>query len=516
MGPLQLLVVLVCVADLGRAQVQFPGTRDNDSPTEEVSKDAPATPQSDSTPNTRFFPGLVESIDFLNIFHDPCDSCSFNDQQKANQCCQSGNRRCCSFLQPIGSFGGPVGHFGGGPVGPFGGGPIGPSFSGQFPGQFQGPIGPPGFPGQVGPPGIPGQLGGGKPGTCPFAANTQTGFGRFAGGGASCVQECQSDFQCSGVQKCCPVGCSTVCRSPPGAEQSFGLGPATVKPGFCPRPQGLFGGLFGTRSAATPGTGSTADDPSASPAVEEVTADADKQALKAQRKEERRQERREQRKEEREGRVARDAEVQEDESKRSRRSPQRRVQEDRRERRRNRFERIFSRVTRDADEEETSRSRRSPQREIQEDRRERKLNRLERVLDRVTRQSSSHGESQDDRRERKQNRFERVLDRVTRQSSHGEFQDDRRERKQNRFEQVFDRVTRDVSPAEEEDEEEKSRTTRQTAEPDQRFFLPKPPKIPGLPDLFCRDECFNDFDCPGNLKCCVENDCRKCLNPSFF
>ncbi|XP_066965873.1 uncharacterized protein [Macrobrachium rosenbergii] len=412
MGRLQILVVLVCAAGLGRAQVQFPGTREDAQPTAEAPKDGPAGPQSDATPNTRFFPGLIENIDFLNIFHDPCDSCSFNDQQKANQCCQSGNRRCCTFLQPFGSFGGPVGHFGGGP--------IGPSFPGQFQGQFPGPIGPPGFPGQVGPPGIPGQVGGGKPGTCPFVANTQTGFGRFAGGAASCVQECQSDFQCSGVQKCCPVGCSTVCRSPPGAEQSFGLGPATVKPGFCPRPQGLFGGLFGTRSAAAPGTRSTADvpadDPSvASPAVE----DADKQALKAQRREDRRQERRQQRKEEREGRVARDAEVQADENKRSRRSPQRRVQEDRRERRRNRFERIFSRVTREAADDDTSRGGQTLHLESQDDRRERKQNRFSRVFDRVTREAAdddtSRGsqtlrlETQDDRRERNKTGFHMSL-----------------------------------------------------------------------------------------------------------
>lgn len=38
---------------------------------------------------------------------------------------------------------------------------------------------------------------------------------------------------------------------------------------------------------------------------------------------------------------------------------------------------------------------------------------------------------------------------------------------------------------------------------------------PIINNPFCRDECFNDRDCLGNLKCCLR-DCRKCTNPSFF
>jgi len=52
--------------------------------------------------------------------------------------------------------------------------------------------------------------------------------------------------------------------------------------------------------------------------------------------------------------------------------------------------------------------------------------------------------------------------------------------------------------------------------PNTRFFLPNP-FGPGalVPNLLKRDECFNDFDCPGNLKCCFR-DHRRCENPSFF
>ncbi|KAF2352310.1 WAP-type 'four-disulfide core' domain [Trinorchestia longiramus] len=47
-------------------------------------------------------------------------------------------------------------------------------------------------------------------------------------------------------------------------------------------------------------------------------------------------------------------------------------------------------------------------------------------------------------------------------------------------------------------------------------FLPNP-FGPGslIPNPFCKDECFNDIDCPGHLKCCLR-DCRKCQKPSFF
>ena len=42
------------------------------------------------------------------------------------------------------------------------------------------------------------------------------------------------------------------------------------------------------------------------------------------------------------------------------------------------------------------------------------------------------------------------------------------------------------------------------------------PGLPGIKNPFCRDECFNDFDCPGNLKCCgASGDCRTCKNPVF-
>ena len=54
------------------------------------------------------------------------------------------------------------------------------------------------------------------------------------------------------------------------------------------------------------------------------------------------------------------------------------------------------------------------------------------------------------------------------------------------------------------------------AKPNTRFFLPNlfgPGPI--LPNPLCRDECFNDFDCSGNSKCCLR-DCNKCEGPSFF
>ena len=57
------------------------------------------------------------------------------------------------------------------------------------------------------------------------------------------------------------------------------------------------------------------------------------------------------------------------------------------------------------------------------------------------------------------------------------------------------------------------------ANPDTRLFIPNP-FGPGslVPNIFCKDECFNDFDCTGHLKCCLR-DCRKCegpVGPFFF
>ncbi|XP_047487157.1 uncharacterized protein LOC125037931 [Penaeus chinensis] len=99
-------------------------------------------------------------------------------------------------------------------------------------------------------------------------------------------------------------------------------------------------------------------------------------------------------------------------------------------------------------------------------------------------------EGSDRRDERRQTRKER-RERQKR-SPQSRDRDDRRERRLNRQERTRGRVT------------------RQAEEPDQRFFLPK------LPNIFCRDECFNDFDCLGSLKCCIKDDCRSCTNPTFF
>jgi len=66
-----------------------------------------------------------------------------------------------------------------------------------------------------------------------------------------------------------------------------------------------------------------------------------------------------------------------------------------------------------------------------------------------------------------------------------------------------------------------SRTKRQAtgrkiengANPDTRFLNLFGPG-PLITNPFCKDECFNDSDCVGNLKCCLSS-CRQCTNPSF-
>ncbi|XP_042859191.1 collagen alpha-1(III) chain-like [Penaeus japonicus] len=328
MSLLRVLVVAACVL-ASTAQLTFPGESEGSSsprdstPSASPAADAPAGPQG----QTRFLPGL------LNLF-DPCQSCSPSDQVEAGRCCQSGHRRCCAFLQAPGGFGpGPIPPPFGGFPGQAGGfpGQVGgfPGQVGGFPGQaggFPGQAG--GFPGQpggpiVGPPGF----GGGRPGTCPFVNNVHSGFNRFAQT-TSCVAECQSDFQCPTPQKCCAVGCSSVCRNPAG----FGSAPPvviqpTTKPGFCPRPLGPLGelgSLLGLRSGAG-GAGATrslADD------AGEPSGDASTLAERSDR-----QERRQNRKERRE---------------REKRSPQAADRDDRRERRLNRFSRNRGRVTRQA------------------------------------------------------------------------------------------------------------------------------------------------------------------------
>ncbi|KAA0197489.1 hypothetical protein HAZT_HAZT008952 [Hyalella azteca] len=94
---------------------------------------------------------------------------------------------------------------------------------------------------------------------------------------------------------------------------------------------------------------------------------------------------------------------------------------------------------------------------------------------------------------------------------------------------IFGPLTRSAAGAGQNASPAPSRTTRQAPaaaapaatgaaprsdDPSTRF-LPNP-FGPGslLPNPFCRDECFNDFDCPGNLKCCLR-DCRVCNNPTF-
>ncbi|XP_037782547.1 uncharacterized protein LOC119578939 [Penaeus monodon] len=361
---MSLFSVLVAAACLFSAptwaQLVFPDNSEGSSapqdstPSASPAADAPAGPQG----QTRFFPGI------LDIF-DPCQRCSPRDPVEASRCCQSGNRQCCSFVQP--------GGFGPAPFPPpFGGFP---GQAGGFPGQPGGFIGQPGgFPGQpggpiVGPPGFSGA----KPGACPFVNNAQSGFNRFAQS-TSCVTECQSDTHCSGHQKCCAVGCSSICRNPAGAGPASPLivPTPTSKAGFCPRPLGPLGelgSLLGLRSGAAGGAGATR-----SLAAGETEASA---AEGSDRREERRQTRKERR----------------------------------------------------------ERQKRSPQANDRDDRRERRLNRL-----------AKH----------------------------------------------------------------RGRVTRQAEEPDQRFLIPK------FPNLFCRDECFNDFDCLGNLKCCIKDDCRSCTNPTFF
>lgn len=47
----------------------------------------------------------------------------------------------------------------------------------------------------------------------------------------------------------------------------------------------------------------------------------------------------------------------------------------------------------------------------------------------------------------------------------------------------------------------------------QARFLPGLTQIP----IFCRDECFSDYDCPGHLKCCMNfRNCRDCARPILF
>lgn len=61
--------------------------------------------------------------------------------------------------------------------------------------------------------------------------------------------------------------------------------------------------------------------------------------------------------------------------------------------------------------------------------------------------------------------------------------------------------------------ENKQSDSPQSNNPQARFF----PGLENFPNPFCRDECFNDFDCPGHLKCCINfGNCRDCARPRFL
>ncbi|XP_064120292.1 glycine, alanine and asparagine-rich protein-like [Macrobrachium nipponense] len=121
--------------------------------------------------------------------------------------------------QPVGGFGGrPLGGFGGRPVGGVGGRPFG-GFGGGFQPGFGGGLSPgfgggisPGFGGGFGP-GFGGGFGGFKPGQCPpvrpACPPVRSHFG---------PQPCNSDGNCSGVDKCCFDIClqQAVCKPPQG------------------------------------------------------------------------------------------------------------------------------------------------------------------------------------------------------------------------------------------------------------------------------------------------------------
>ena len=133
---------------------------------------------------------------------------------------------------------------------------------------------------------------------------------------------------------------------------------------------------------------------------------------------------------------------------------------------------------------------------------------MNRIFGRVTR-NADRDDDRNDRRNRRLNRMGRIFGRVTRNADRDDEQSDRRERRLNRFSRFRNRVTREANP-----QQTPASTSVASDQPNTRFL--GLPGIPGIKNPFCRDECFNDFDCPGNLKCCSDSgDCRNCVNPAF-
>ncbi|XP_076057307.1 uncharacterized protein LOC143034848 [Oratosquilla oratoria] len=151
--------------------------------------------------------------------------------------------------------------------------------------------------------------------------------------------------------------------------------------------------------------------------------------------------------------------------------------------------------------ERNNRERRSAEQDrddLRQDRRERRLNRLERVRNRVQRSAEQDRDDlRQDRRERRLNRLERVRNRVQRSAEpdRDDLRQDRRERRLNRLERVRNRVQRQAPTP--------TAASSPPGVPNTRFFLP------------CFDECQSDFHCPGNMKCCIDDKCKKCLRPQF-
>nr|XP_045601099.1 uncharacterized protein LOC123759894 [Procambarus clarkii] len=127
---------------------------------------------------------------------------------------------------------------------------------------------------------------------------------------------------------------------------------------------------------------------------------------------------------------------------------------------------------------------------------EQNVNFLKQSHSRVTR--SFHRPEQDDHRERQRNRWERNRGRIQR-STEVDHQDDR-----------LGHAQLDGIRSDENDEGEATiiRRVARQAGPHQPGFLVDPS---------CQDECFTDFDCPANLKCCFQGkNCRLCFSPTFI
>lgn len=138
---------------------------------------------------------MLSGLGVMGLFTDHCDRCSPADLSLAHRCCSSGHTLCCGLLHTPATahtFPGQIS-----------------VLPGQSPGHFSGPVSGKHLPGH-----FPGQFAGLKVGKCPVIGGVHTGFSRFSG--TVCVAECSIDFQCPGIMKCCPVGCSTVCRAPAG------------------------------------------------------------------------------------------------------------------------------------------------------------------------------------------------------------------------------------------------------------------------------------------------------------